>query len=143
VATVPSPEAVRLHLSSVLASPEFNGSQMACKFLGYGVDQTLAGRADGLKEYAIGREACGRGADFDPRLDPVVRVQASKLRARLSAYYQSGGATEPIESAYPRDPIPEFRLVTPRARTLRPRAKQGKRRHETERGSGQGVRRRG
>ena len=54
MATVPSPEAVRLHLSSVLASPEFNWSQMACKFLRYVVDETLAGRGDGLKEYVIG-----------------------------------------------------------------------------------------
>jgi hypothetical protein len=112
-ATVPSPEAVRLHLSSVLASPEFNGSQMACKFLRYVVDETLAGRCDGLKEYVVGREACGRGADFDPRLDPVVRVQASKLRARLSGYYENAGTADPIRIGLPKGSyIPEFRLVT-------------------------------
>jgi hypothetical protein len=112
-ATGPSPETVRFHLSSVLASPEFNGSQMACRFLKYVVDETLAGRAGELKEYVIGREACGRGADFDPRLDPVVRVQASKLRGRLSSYYERIGASDPIRIDLPKGSyIPEFRFVT-------------------------------
>jgi len=75
---------------------------MACKFLRYVVDETLAGRADGLKEYVIGCEACGRGADFDARLDPVVRVQASKLRARLSIYYEKAGAADPIRIDLPK-----------------------------------------
>jgi Tol biopolymer transport system component len=85
---------------------------LACKFLRYIVDEALAGRADGLKEYVIGRVACGRGADFDPRLDPVVRVQASKLRARLSSYYESTGTVDPIRIGLPKGSyIPEFRFV--------------------------------
>jgi serine/threonine-protein kinase len=87
---------------------------MACRFLRYTVEETLAGRADQLKEFVIGRQACGRGEDFDPRLDPVVRVQASKVRARLAEFYQNSGSTEPVRIELTKGSyVPEFRVAPP------------------------------
>jgi len=51
---------------------------------------------DTVKEYSIATEALGKRADFDPRLDPIVRIQAGKLRARLARYYETEGAADPI-----------------------------------------------
>src|SRR5690349_4081930 len=95
---------------------------MACKFLRYIVEETLAGRAGELKEHVLGREACGRGDDFDPRLDPVVRVQAGKLRARLAAYYQGEGSEEPLRIHLPKGSyVPEFHVFGGPATEEQPR----------------------
>jgi hypothetical protein len=60
------------------------------------VEETLAGRGELIKEYMIGVEAFQRGDNFDPRLDPIVRTQARKLRARLEKYYAGDGAADSI-----------------------------------------------
>ncbi|MGA3025396.1 MAG: hypothetical protein ABSF98_11540 [Bryobacteraceae bacterium] len=53
------------------------------------VEHTLAGRNDQLRERAIGTAVFGRGPDFEPSEDPVVRVRAADVRKRLAQYYQS------------------------------------------------------
>ena len=58
----------------------------------------IAGRGQKVKEYVIGAEVFGRGESFDPRLDPIVRTEARKLRARLEKYYETL-AREPGEDA--------------------------------------------
>src|SRR5207248_1595273 len=55
-----------------------------------------------ISEYAIGREALGRGQDFDPRLDSTVRVQAARLRAKLKEFYAIGGDDFPLRLSLPR-----------------------------------------
>jgi hypothetical protein len=35
-----------------------------------------------------------RGKNFDPRTDPIVRVQAAKLRSKLLEYYAGGARRE-------------------------------------------------
>lgn len=66
------------------------------------VDQTLAGQGDLIKEYTIALEVLHKDASFDPRTDPVVRVEASKLRNKLAVYYQSEGAGDPIRIELPK-----------------------------------------
>jgi hypothetical protein len=68
--------AVRAQLSRILASEHFVRSERLSHFLEFTVEQTLAGRADLLKEYPIGVEVFGRKDSFDPRIDAIVRVQA-------------------------------------------------------------------
>lgn len=76
------------------------------------MEETLAGRADRLKEYSLGAEVFGRGAEFDPRMDPIVRVQARNLRARLVQYYAGPGDSDPILIELPkRTYVPVFRAV--------------------------------
>jgi adenylate cyclase len=66
------------------------------------VNAAAAGESDGVKEYAIGVEVFERGNDFDPRVDPIVRVQASKLRSKLTEYYSAHGAADPLIIAIPK-----------------------------------------
>jgi len=57
---------------------------------------------DALKEYTIGVEALGKPKDYDPRLDPTVRVDISKLRAKLREYYREQGAAKAVHFEIPR-----------------------------------------
>jgi TolB-like protein/Tfp pilus assembly protein PilF len=85
-------EEVRHALEQVLGSRTFRVAQGQQAFLKYTVQEVLAGRGQQIKEYLIGTEALGRGESFDPRLDPIVRTQARKLRTRLALYYETQGS---------------------------------------------------
>jgi hypothetical protein len=85
--TGPSPAAVREALERVCASEGFRKAPQLAAFLRYVVERTLAGDAASLKGYSIATEALGRGPDFDPQSDPIVRVEAGRLRRTLEGYY--------------------------------------------------------
>src|SRR5260370_18059454 len=84
-------ELVLKHLAAVLRSPEFADSPRLSRFLKYVVEQTLEGHAADLKEYRVGVDVFDRPASYDPKTDPVVRVEARQLRFSLAAYYPSRG----------------------------------------------------
>jgi Tol biopolymer transport system component len=93
---LPSPsdaddQKVRAQLDRVLNSATFAGAKNQQRLLHFLVEKLLQGDAAYLKEYSLGVEVFGRGADFDPRLDPIVRVEASRLRSRLHKYYETEG----------------------------------------------------
>jgi TolB-like protein/Tfp pilus assembly protein PilF len=100
--TVESEHAIREHLSVLLSSAAFAQVDRLKRFLRYVVEETVAGRAEKLKEYSIGVEVFDREASFDPRTDPIVRVQARRLRARLSRYYDEEGRNEQIRIELPK-----------------------------------------
>lgn len=107
-----SPEAVRAELERVLASRPFQTADALSRFLRFVVEQTLEGRAAGLKEYVLGTELFGRGESFDPRNDSIVRVEGSRLRTRLADYYAKNGLTSEIRIELPRGGyVPAFRRV--------------------------------
>ncbi len=85
------PDAIREELNKILASQAFRSAQGQKAFIRYVVEEAIAGRGHQLKESNIGIEALNRGESFDPRLDPIVRTQATKLRARLAKYYETEG----------------------------------------------------
>src|SRR5437764_12650527 len=93
---IPAPEAIRAALQRIVSSPQLESSPSLCRFLRYVVEETLAGRGGQIKEYSLGAEVFARGADFDPRIDPIVRVQARNLRARMAKYYEGPGAAETV-----------------------------------------------
>lgn len=93
---------VRSELERILGSKGFANAGRMSRLLRYVVDKTLAGEADQLKEYAVGVEVFDRGADYDPRLDSIVRVEAGRLRSRLEEYYSGEGAGSPIRINLPR-----------------------------------------
>src|SRR5438552_3222704 len=66
------------------------------RFLRFAVNHVLEGRADDLKEYVVGLEVFDRSPDYDPRVDPIVRVEARRLRSKLKAYYEAEGAADHI-----------------------------------------------
>ena len=86
----------------ILSSPHFARSQALSRLLRFIVEQTLKGEADELKEYRLGVEVLGRGEDFDPRIDPIVRLQAAKLRSRLAEYYDNEGRSERLVISIPK-----------------------------------------
>src|SRR4051794_1768450 len=93
---IPPTEAIRAALERIVSSPQLESSPSLCRFLRYVVEETLAGRGGLIKEYSLGAEVFTRGDDFDPRIDPIVRVQARNLRARMAKYYEGPGATEEV-----------------------------------------------
>ncbi len=96
-------------LERIVSSPPLASSPSLCRFLRYVVEETLAGRGGSLKEYSLGVAVFDRGDDFDPRLDPIVRVQARNLRVRLSQYYSGAGAKDPVVIDLPkRTYVPVF-----------------------------------
>src|SRR4051812_46016910 len=89
-------EAIREQLERVLSSALFRRAERSSALLKFVVEQTVEGRSERLKEYTLGAEALGRGETFDPRTDPAVRAEASRLRARLEQYYDTAGRADPV-----------------------------------------------
>ena len=83
-------------LNRILASKAFRQADRLKRFLRFVVVETIAGRSDGLKEFAVGVEVFGKDSTFDPRNDPIVRVQARRLRAQLARYYREEGQDEEL-----------------------------------------------
>jgi tetratricopeptide (TPR) repeat protein len=109
-----STAAIHDAVQRILASRTFRSAEVQRKFLRYAVEETVAGRGHLIKEYVIGVEALGRGESFDPRLDPIVRTEARKLRARLAKYYAIEAANEPMQIEFPKGSyVPSFRTVAP------------------------------
>jgi Tol biopolymer transport system component len=85
----PSADAVRAQLTRILASEIFSRSDRLTAFLTYIVEQTLDGHGAALKEHVLAMEVYGKGADFGAAVDPIVRVDARRLRDKLREYYAS------------------------------------------------------
>src|SRR5579872_2251343 len=89
-------EKIRRQLERILASKAFRQVDRLQRFLSFIVTETLGGHGDNLKEFLIGIEVFGKESSFDPRMDPIVRVQARRLRARLTRYYREEGRGDEI-----------------------------------------------
>ena len=66
------------------------------------VEELLAGRADRLKGYTIATDVFGRDESFDPQTDPVVRLEARRLRRALEHCYLTAGRDDPIRIEIPK-----------------------------------------
>jgi hypothetical protein len=97
-----NPDAVRAHVARITSSELFAGAERLCRFLSFTVESKLSGRDADVKEYTLGRKVFDRGEDYDPRLDPIVRVEARRLRSRLLEYYDGPGREEPLRIEYPK-----------------------------------------
>src|SRR6187431_2927895 len=82
---------IRQQLDRILSSTTFQQVDRLKRFLHFIVSEHLEGRGDELKEYVVGVQVFGKEPSFDPRTDPIVRVQARRLRARLERYYGTEG----------------------------------------------------
>src|SRR2546428_3377074 len=97
-----APEVVRRQLDKLLASDWFARSGRMRRFLQFGVERALAGTGNEVKEYLVGVEVYDRAPDYDPRVDPIVRVEARRLRAKLDAYYASAGKDDSVLIQFPK-----------------------------------------
>ncbi|EPE97163.1 adenylate cyclase [Rhizobium grahamii] len=115
----PSAEDVRTQLQRIITSPEFPPSGRGGAFLTYVVEETLAGRADRIKGYSVAVEVFKRDAGFTQD-DPVVRIEAGRLRRILERYYLVAGQSDPIRIDIPKggyvpaigwnDPTPDTQI---------------------------------
>ncbi len=96
VVPVDADKPAREQLDRVLSSMTFRQVDRLKRFLRFTVSEALAGRGDQLKEYVIGVQVFDKDQSFDPRADPIVRVQARRLRARLERYYRDEGAGDAV-----------------------------------------------
>src|SRR5690242_12255072 len=105
---------LRQQVDRVLGSPTFQQVDRLKRFLTFITLEALAGRSDQLKEYVIGVQVFGKEDSFDPRTDPIVRVQARRLRARLVQYYRDEGQSDEIVIELPKGGYaPVFRQRSP------------------------------
>src|SRR5215471_15452568 len=89
-------------LEKVLAGEEFANSAQLSRFLRHVVENTVHGTETSLKESAIGIAVFNRRPSYDPKLDPIVRVEARRLRARLDDYYRRTGGEDPVRICLPK-----------------------------------------
>lgn len=112
---VANPDEVQAELRRILESTVFSLAGRLRRFLDYVVSKSLCGKTNELKEYTIGLEVFDRGLDFDPRLDPIVRVEAGRLRQKLQRYYESAGQGSSLRIGLPKGayvPTIEYRAAT-------------------------------
>ncbi|PTW62347.1 hypothetical protein C8N35_101388 [Breoghania corrubedonensis] len=87
-------DTIRSTLDRILSSETFSRSPKVSRLLGYLVERRLAGDEDGLKEARIAQDVFGQPDEFNPRSNPIVRVNASRLRNLLRQYYAGAGADD-------------------------------------------------
>ncbi len=106
----PTPEDIREAVDRVTVSDVFARSPQLGAFLRFVVEAVLHGKADRIKAYTIGVEVLRRDTKFDPQLDPIVRVEATRLRRTIERYYSGPGADDPVIIDLPRGSyVPTFR----------------------------------
>ncbi len=104
--TVETPETIELaeqraELKTVLESRGFVRAPTLANLLSYLCEKLFAGEANQIKEYSIAVEAFHRSASFDQDSDSIVRVEANRLRRRLTEYYQGEGSTNRLHITIP------------------------------------------
>lgn len=99
--SLPAP-LIREALQQIIDSREFSASDRLRRLLSFLVEETLAGRQKTLNQRELATAIFDRSADFDPELDPIVRVEMSKLRKSLKSYYASANGPHSLRFSIPR-----------------------------------------
>jgi adenylate cyclase len=111
----PTPDAgmIQRQLNRILASPEFHATDRQREFLRFVVTETMVGRSGDIKGYTVATQVFGRSEDFDQATDPIVSIQANKLRRALERYYLTAGKHDPIRIDIPKGTyVPAFHRQT-------------------------------
>lgn len=104
-----SEDDIRAELERIILNTTFQASERRRAFLRFVVEETLAGRAHRLKGYAIATAVLGRDETFDPQSDPVVRLEARRLRRDLDCYYAGTDSASPVRISIPKGSyVPHF-----------------------------------
>jgi tetratricopeptide (TPR) repeat protein len=106
---IPAAPDIRAQVERMIASSDFSRSPQLGAFLQFVVESVLNGQSGRIKAYTIGVEVLRRDAKFDPQLDPIVRVEATRLRRTIDRYYAGEGSDDPIRISLPRGSyVPTF-----------------------------------
>jgi Tol biopolymer transport system component len=111
-------DAIQAELERILSSDEFSSSPRLVRFLRYCVEQSSAGQLDRLKESVIGVTVFDRVPGYDPKIDPIVRVHARRLREKLDSFYSSEDAAEIVIQIPKGGYVAHFREATPRCPSI-------------------------
>ena len=115
--TDPTPDEVRAALERMADNDGFRNSPQLAAFLRFTVEAVLRGERERIKAYTIAVEALGRDERFDPQADPIVRVEATRLRRAVERYYAGPGADDPVLiELRPGSYVPAFRRRAATAR---------------------------
>jgi hypothetical protein len=107
---LPDTETCQALLDRILASPQLKRSMRMRDLLAYVGRRALEDGCEQLHEQEIGTEVFGRPAGYDTSVDNIVRVNATELRKRIDAYFETEGSNEPLVMEIPRGSyIPVFR----------------------------------
>ena len=105
----PSPAEIRAQLARILSQPAFNASARNRRFLTYVIEETLQGRGCRIKAYTVALAVFDRDQDFDPLIDPIVRIEASRLRRAIEHYYLTTGRDDAVRIDIPKGSyVPSF-----------------------------------
>ncbi|MBB2751551.1 UNVERIFIED_ORG: TolB-like protein [Rhizobium aethiopicum] len=108
----PTAEEICQQVERILASEEFHAPQRGRNFLEFVVNETLAGRSGFLKAFTIANVVFGREASFDPQNDPVVRIEAGRIRKALERYYLVAGQADEVVITVPKGGyVPHFEYI--------------------------------
>ena len=103
------PQCIAERLEHILSSGPFVQSARMRRFLSYVVATTVAGEPEVLKETVIGVEVFDRQPGYDPKIDPIVRNEARRLRDKLAEYYRTEGQSADIRIELPKGAyVPRF-----------------------------------
>jgi tetratricopeptide (TPR) repeat protein len=117
----PSAAQIRAALDELLGWQGISRSPQLAELLKYVVERTLAGDEGAIKAYSIAVDVFGRPQSFDPQADPIVRVQARRLRTLLEQFYDTGSSVAEVQIHLPLGRyVPEF-TVGPKSQTAQPK----------------------
>jgi tetratricopeptide (TPR) repeat protein len=110
----PASDAVLHQLNRILNDARFTSSTRHARFLDYVVRKALDDKAAEIKEIVIATEVYGRPGDYDPKVDSIVRVEATRLRSKLDSYYEAQGARDPVRIRIPKGTyVPKLECFSP------------------------------
>ena len=92
---------IEQQLERILASSAFRQSRRRSQLLRWSVERVLGGNTEPAKEHEIGIAVFGRAESWDPRIDPIVRVEFNRIRQKLREYYATDGAADPVIVEFP------------------------------------------
>jgi adenylate cyclase len=92
----------RAELDRVVKSADFPATDRNRKFLSYVVENELAGRFEEITPVLLGQRVFQRDESFNPNKDPIVRIEAGKLRRDLETYYLKAGRRNPLRISIPK-----------------------------------------
>ena len=120
----PTPQEIRGQLDRILVSQEFRASERLTDFLRFVTEETLAGRAAGINQRTVAVKGLGFAANFDPQINPAVRIQAHRLRRALDRYYHTQGTEDSIRIEIPKGTyVPVFSPNSGRLQVAEPASK--------------------
>src|SRR5262245_18504033 len=89
-------EGVRLSSRRMRSGPNCCNARRSSRFLRFVVEQAIECHAESVREQVLGREVFDRDESFDPSIDPIVRVEASRLRSKLQRYFRNEGRSDSV-----------------------------------------------